>query len=70
VARLEENLLELRHKADYDSAYTCDASGTAGAITDAPQAIDLFKTGTTGQQQGFLMLLLSPIGLANDPTGC
>jgi uncharacterized protein (UPF0332 family) len=58
VARLAGNLLELRHKADYDPEYACDADEASVAVSDAQQAIDLFKTGTTDQQQAFLMLLL------------
>jgi uncharacterized protein (UPF0332 family) len=58
VARLARNLLELRHRADYDPQYTCDTSEASGAISDARLAIDQFKASTPDQQQAFLMLLL------------
>jgi uncharacterized protein (UPF0332 family) len=58
VARVAGNLLELRHKADYDPGYTCDTSEASVAISEAQQAIDQFKASTTDQRQAFLMLLL------------
>lgn len=58
VARLAGNLLELRHKADYDPEYSCDSDEASVAVSDAQQAIDLFKTGTSDQQQTFLKLFL------------
>jgi hypothetical protein len=58
VARVAGNLLELRHKADYDPGYTCDASDADLAIVAARQAIDQFKASTPDQQLAFLSLLL------------
>jgi uncharacterized protein (UPF0332 family) len=48
----------LSKSADYDPYYTCEADEPIEAISEAQQAIDLFKRGTTDQQRAFLKLLL------------
>ena len=58
MARTGGNLLELRHKADYDPYYTCSASDADFAIVAARQAMDQFKASTPDQQQAFLKLFL------------
>jgi uncharacterized protein (UPF0332 family) len=58
VARLAGNLLELRYKADYDPYYACNANEASLAISDAQQAVDLFKATTADRQQAFLRILL------------
>jgi hypothetical protein len=58
VARTAGNLLELRHKADYDPEYTCDADEADLATSAAQQAIEEFKASTLEQRRAFLMLML------------
>jgi uncharacterized protein (UPF0332 family) len=54
VARVAGNLQELRHKADYDPEYTCDATEANLAIVAAQE----FEASTQDQQRAFSMLLL------------
>jgi hypothetical protein len=58
VARVAGNLLELRHKADYDPEYTCDALEADLAIVALQEAIKEFRANTPDQQDAYLMLLL------------
>jgi uncharacterized protein (UPF0332 family) len=58
VGRIAGNLLELRHKADYDPEYACDAVEADLAIVAAQEAIKEFMASTADQQRAFLMLLL------------